>query len=56
MDHWWGLRVSLYLRDEDEALRDEIKHMLDMQLPLCVRRLSTHMHVDDVATGPGRCA
>ena len=53
MDHWWGPRVSVYLRDEDDSdeLRDEIKHMLGMELPDEVRGFSTHMHEDNVATG-----
>ncbi|MBV9134932.1 MAG: DUF4037 domain-containing protein [Chloroflexi bacterium] len=53
MDHWWGPRVGLYLREQDysDELRDEIEHMLGMQLPHSVRGFSTHMHVEDVTTG-----
>jgi hypothetical protein len=53
MDHWWGPRVSVYLREQDysDALRDEIQHMLGMHLPFTVRGFPTHMHAEDVSTG-----
>lgn len=53
IDHWWGPRVAIYLRDGDysDALRDEMKLMLGMELPLEVRGFSTHMHEENVATG-----
>ena len=53
MDHWWGPRVGLYLREQDysDELRDEIKHALGMKLPHTLRGFSTHMHVEDVSAG-----
>ena len=53
MDHWWGPRISVYLREQDysDELRDEIKHMLGMQLPHTLLGFSTHMHAEDVSTG-----
>jgi hypothetical protein len=53
MDHWWGPRVTVYLREADysDGLRDEIRHMLGMELPFDVRGFSTHMLEENVATG-----
>jgi hypothetical protein len=53
MDHWWGPRVTLFLRSEDytQALGDEIRRVLADELPFEIHGFSTHMHEVDRATG-----
>jgi hypothetical protein len=53
MDHWWGPRVQLFVRTEDDTveLRAEIKRVLGAELPFAVRDFPTHMHEVDVSTG-----
>jgi len=52
MDHWWGPRVTIFLRDGDdtEELRAEITRMLGMELPFEIRGFPTHMQVENAAT------
>ena len=51
MDHWWGPRVTVFLRSEDftAQLADEIKQAMGNELPLEVGGFPTHMHEIDVA-------
>ena len=53
MDHWWGPRLQVFVRTEDDApeLRADIKRVLGDELPFEVRGYSTHLHEVDVATG-----
>ncbi len=53
MDHWWGPRVTIFLREQDysDALRDELTRMLGNELPLHVHGYPTHMRVEHAATG-----
>jgi hypothetical protein len=53
MDHWWGPRVTVFLRSEDFSaqLAQEIKLALGNELPLEVGGFPTHMHEIDVASG-----
>jgi hypothetical protein len=53
MDHWWGPRVTVFLRSEDftPALAEDIKQVLGNELPFEVHGFPTHMHVVDASTG-----
>jgi hypothetical protein len=53
MDHWWGPRVTLFLRAEDftQTLADEVRRVLADELPFEIHGFSTHMDEVDRATG-----
>jgi hypothetical protein len=52
-DHWWGPRVTLFLRPEDHTpeLAEDIRRVLGQELPFEVRGYPTHMREVDLATG-----
>ena len=53
MDHWWGPRLQLFVRSEDDTatLRADLKRVLGEELPFDVRGFPTHMHEVDASTG-----
>ena len=53
MDHWWGPRVTLFLRAEDDtpALAEEIRRVMAAELPFEVHGFPTHLREVDRATG-----
>jgi hypothetical protein len=53
MDHWWGPRVTLFLRSEDDtpSLAEEIRQVMAAELPFEVHGFPTHLREVDRATG-----
>ena len=53
MDHWWGPRVTIFLRSDDwsTALADEIKAVMGAELPFDIHGFPTHMEEVDRASG-----
>jgi hypothetical protein len=51
-DHWWGPRVTLFLRSSDFSrhLADEIRYVLSHELPFEIRGFPTHMREVNRAT------
>ena len=52
-DHWWGPRVTLFLRGEEftSMLADQIRDVMAAELPFEVHGFATHMREVDRATG-----
>ena len=52
-DHWWGPRVTLFLRGEEftSELADQIRDLMAAELPFEVHGFPTHMREVDRATG-----
>jgi hypothetical protein len=53
MDHWWGPRVTLFVRTEafSTELAEDIRRVMGEELPFEIRGFPTHMHEADRATG-----
>lgn len=53
IDHWWGPRVTLFLRAEDytSGVAGELRQVLADELPFEVHGFPTHMREVDRATG-----